>query len=376
MKKIFILLFLSATVAQAQWQAKDTTKYDYVGVAMDSTLFAGDTDYINQLFDKEFIMDKILIKSDESYIQSFNEGFKEGMKTFDYGQRILQEMGESGTYDFLRSSIKPSGAYHLLFRIHGDDGLNYHDYKLKEINGEVKIVDVYYFTSGEYFSKTLRDLYSSAVARKPNMVSRFLKTTVVDDSKNIIKVKTLMQQGKYQEAYNVFKKLSSEFREQKAVKILAVQITANLDEDLYERIIADYEKSFPNDPSLYLISLDGEFLRGNYENALQLINNLDKAVGGDEFLDFYRTNVYFGKGDYVNAEKYARQLLYNYPFYVDAHVTLVTIFVEQKRYEEALKPLEKFYSTFELTKEGMKEAIADDYPEFSKSKVYQDWLKE
>lgn len=378
MKKILILLMLLGYgVSQAQLQAKDTTKYDYIGYTIDSTLYNGDKSYFNKTFSINALVEKVMIDSDDSSLKEFNKGFDSGLRrSFDFGQRLLDEIGESGSFDFLRSSINEKGEYHLLFRLNGEDGLNYHDFLVEEYKGKTKIVDGYFFISGEYMSKTLRDTYKSMLARKPSLIDKIMKKTVVDDSNKVLKIKSLTAQGDFKKAYNLYESLSSDFKKQKSTQLIGLSIASSLDEATYQKIIKKYEESFPNDPSLYLVSIDGEFMRGNYNKVFSLINKLDNAVGGDDFLDLYRANTMYLKGDMNNATKYANRLLVNYPFYPDSYTTLMSIYIDQKKYIKAINTLADFYTTFELDKEEMKEAIAEDYPEFVKTKEYKDWLNQ
>ena len=378
MKKIIqLILFFYCGVIAAQVQSKDTARYDYIGIAMDSTLYAGNIDYINQLFDKTYILNQVIVKSDDSYVKNFNKGFESGlMQSFNYGKIITNELGDTGSFDFLRSRINEKGEYHLLFRLSGDEGLNYHDYKLKEVEGEVKIVDVYFFMSGEYLSKTLKDGYNAALSNKPNIITKLLKKTVADDFVKVLKIKNLLAEQKYQEAYKLYKTISSEIRKQKSLQLVGMQVAYYIDDATYQKEIEKYEKSFPNDPSLYLISIDGAFLKGNYDRVLNLIRKLDKAIGGDPYLDSFRANVFFAKGELETAMKYANQMLGNYPFYVESYTTKLSILVEQKNFKSALETLNSFYSMFGLEKQDMDEAMAVDYPELIKSSEYKEWLKQ
>lgn len=378
MKKLLFALLLFTGVVSAQNQAIDSTKYDYIGYAIDSTLYAGDATYINKILDVDAILDKALVKVDDSKIQQYNKDFAEGFKSsFDFGAAILRELGEDGNYDFVKSYVKNGNEYHLIFRLYAEDGLNYHDYKLSENGGEVKISDMYLYLSGENFSKTLSDIYKRAIqsVSSDGVFKKLFKKTYIDDLGNLKKIKDLMRVGKYKEAYDVYKNVNSESRKEKIFMISALQVASNLDDSVYEEVIKQYEELFPNDPSLYLISIDGAVIKEDFEKAYELVNKLDRSLGGDDFLDLYRANVLYAKNDFEGATKYARKLVDNYPGFIEAHTTLLTILIERNQINEAIKALENFYDIFELTKEDMREAMEGDFPNFVKTKEYIAWMK-
>lgn len=374
---LFIGILLQSALIFGQEQAKDTTKYDYVGLAIDSTLFEGKVSYMNQIFDKKSILDKVLLESEDKEIKEFNKGFKQGlMKAFNYGERIKEEIGETGSFDFLRSRINENGEYHLLFRLSGDDGINYHDYKIQELKGEVKICDVYIYMSGEYISKTLSDLYRAAIASRTSSAANYFGQSLIKDLPKVTTIKAQMSSGNYQKAFELFNTLSKNSKQQKAIQIIGIQLAFEISEIEYQKAIQTYEESFPNDPSLYLISMDGAFLSGDYDKVLDLIDKLDRAIDGDPFLDSYRANIYFAKKDLDTALLYANRMYESYPLFADSHGTLIAVLVARKEYDKAVTSLKKFYATFGLSKEMMKETVAQEYPELVQSEVYQNFLKE
>lgn len=378
MKKIlFLVLICSIGFLNAQDRSKDTLRYNYVGLAIDSTLFNGKTEYFNNIFNKQYLLDQILIESEETYVKQFNEGFKEGLlNRFDYGDRLLQELGEDGSFDFLKSKINRKGEHHLLFRLSASDGLNYVEFKIDEIEGKPMIIDAYYYMSGEYLSKTLSDVYKASISNKPNLIDKLLKRSLVDDFKKVKQSRLLTQQGKFQEAFTVYNSISSEGKKQKAILLFGMQISSEVSDNEYQKIINRYEELFPNDPSLYLVSMDGAYMSKNYDRVLNLIRKLDIAVGGDPYLHSLRSNTYYAKGDMANAEKYGRLMIDNFPFEAEAYTTLMTIFIEQSKNKEALSVLEEFLKAFGLTKEYLHDSIASDYPEFVKTEDYKNWLNE
>lgn len=376
MKKLLLGIILYTGLLQAQ-QAIDTTKFDYMGRAIDSTLYAGDASYLNDLFDKDHMIKKVTKESDEAYVKEFNIGFEQGVRnSFNLGQQIIVEVGENGTYDFVKSRVNSKGEYHLLFRLYGDnEGLNYHDFKLEKVGAEYKIVDVFFFTSGEYLTETFSNLYNATLSSRPGLLSRFFKKTVLDDLLTIKEIKPLMASGDYKQAYEKYKKLSSEGKKQKAIQLIGVQIASNIDDETYGRYIKKYEESFSNDPSLYLISIDGYILSEEYNKSLQTIDKLDKALGGDSFLNLLRANVNYYMNNVGKAIEHLEVFMYDYPFFFDGFDSALSLYIEDGKFENAINILTIMIDRFEVDKAELKTVVEENFADFAKSPEYIKWSK-
>ena len=115
---IFFIACISFGISHAQNQSIDTARYDYVGKKIDSTIYNGDGSYLNDLFDKDYMFNKVARKSDEEFVKEFNTGFKRGLtQSFDLGDKIAADIGDYGYYDFIRSRVNTKGEYHLFVPI-------------------------------------------------------------------------------------------------------------------------------------------------------------------------------------------------------------------------------------------------------------------
>jgi len=377
MKKLLLGIILFTGLLGAQNQAIDTAKFDYMGQAIDSTLFAEDASYLNGLFDKDHLINEVTRKSDDKFVKEFNTGFERGLRdSFDLGQQIISEVGENGTYDFVKSRVNSKGEYHLLFRLYGDnEGLNYHDFKIQKVDNEYKIVDVFFFTSGEYLTETFRSLYNATLSNRPGILSKFFKKTVLDDLIKLKEIKPLMATGQYQAAHEKYKKLSSEGKKQKSIQLIGIQIASNIDDETYGRYIKKYEESFPNDPSLYLISIDGYILSEEYDKSLVSIDKLDKSLGGDSFLNSLRANIYYYKNDLERAIELLEIFMYEYPYFFDGFDSALSLYVEAKKFESAVNILKIMMERFEVDKSDLKTVVEENFKDFVKSPEYIKWSK-
>lgn len=378
MKKLLLGFILCTGFLSAQNQAIDSTKYDYIGYAIDSTLYSGDKKYINDLFDIEEFVTIFLKKTDDKEITKMNKQFVNGFKSgFDYGGILITQIGDSGSYDFIKSYVDENQKYHLVYRLFSDEGMNYHDYELRtEASGKVMIQDIYLYLSGENLSTSIGNVYEAAMASQKKNFFGMKSNTFVRDMAKIERSKKLRLEGKSKEAYKIYQTVSKESKKNKMVKLAGINIAYGLeDESILKKMIADYEQAFPNDPSLYLISLDGAYLREDYDEVARLIENLDKSIGGDDFLDLYRANLAYTKGNREEALKYIDQLLENYPTYVDGFTFKMALLIELDRKSEVISLLDYFTDVFGVDKETMEDAVKTDFPEFAKTKEFLDWNK-
>ncbi|MFY0631632.1 MAG: hypothetical protein JXR05_14750 [Flavobacteriaceae bacterium] len=378
MKKLLCLLFLSlGPLLNAQEKEIDSLRYDYIGWAIDSTLYNENSDYINKLFDLKTFLKSVVIKSNDPEIKKMNNGFARGFRdSFDYGKIIIREVGEEGTYDFFKSYVDEEQKYHLVFRLYVEDGLNYHDYKLDVTNGEPRIVDFYVYLTGENFSQTLRTIYKTAMSANKKNFFGGTTNKFASDLKKISAIKKLRIQGDFERADKIYRTISAESKKNKTFKLIGIIIAGSLnDESRMSKMISDYEKSFPNDPSLYLVSIDGAFVNEEYDRALNLVNKLDEAIGGDDFLNYFRANLYYAKQDLKKAIEYVEIFTSDYSGFMDGYDTALTLYIENGNNKKAIETLDLFVTKFELSKRDLIDSMKENFPNFSKQKMFINWTK-
>ena len=375
-KTLLILLFLVLKI-NAQDTSIESTRLDDLGKKIESTLSEGDGDYINSIYDLEEMSKRFLVNDTKSkkikkYNASFYGGFSE---SFNFGNIITTQIENGASYQYLKQ-IKEDNDYYLLFRLFGD-GLNYHKHLVKEIDGELKIIDSYIYLSGEFFSDTFKNLYTGLLASQGLLSSK--NNSNKESFKDLFKIKeikTLLAQGKKDKAEKIYTKISEESKKQKIYKIIGLQLSSNLSEDKYNKAILDYEQAFPDDISLYLISIDGYIINENYDKALTSINKLDELIGGDAFLNYLRGNIFYLKTDLESAEKNFLKMTKDYPEYMDSFDSLLSLYIEKNDNESAINMLDKMVNDFYIPKPLLFESLKENYKEFSKKEEVVKWSKE
>lgn len=374
---IFILLFICGISSNSQENSDLEIKLDSIGNKIDETLTNKNKEYVNKIYDINELSKRFIIDSKNKKIKKYNESFINGFSSsFDFGKIILNQIDDGATYDYLNFQKNSDGDYYLLFRLYGN-GLNYHKHLIKKINGEYKIIDTYISLTGEFLSDTFSSIYKGLL-HKGGLLSNFIKkkkNNSISDLFKIKQMKKLKNEGKYQEAHNLYNTISKEGKKKKLYKITNLMIVAQLNDTIYADAIDDYEKEFPNDVSLYLVSVDGYILSKKYDKAMEAINNLDVAIGGDSFLNFLRGNLYYLKEEFDNSEAKFKEVIEEYPNFLDAYDSLLTIYIETDKTTEAIKILNIMVSDFDLPKDILYNTLKETFPKFYNKEEVVKWSK-
>jgi tetratricopeptide (TPR) repeat protein len=303
---------------------------------------------------------------------AFMKGLASSLKL---GEEIIRSIGETGYYSFIKF-YREGNTPHLVFRLYGDGGLNYHDFELFETDDNIKIADCNLLITGENLSETIRNLMVSSMSFEKVMgitIDSHIDSAQVERIKKVKKVKEYILSQDYGNAAKVMDSIPAEGKKDKIFRYLEITIAASTDEQKYMALMEDYEKAFPNDPSLKLVSIDLYFLRKDYKNALQCLDFLEKKFGNDPVLDFYKGNIYYADGDYKSAvEKFKKAT--RYADFNDAYDSWLSSCLEIKDYKESMRLADILIKRFEFEAEDL-DVVFSGYPDLLRSEEYASWLK-
>ena len=88
-----------------------------------------------------------------------------------------------------------------------------------------------------------------------------------------------------------------------------------------------------------------------------------------------RANVCYLKNDMTKAIEYIETFNANYVYYYEGYNVALTLYVEGKQFEKALRVLDLMIEQFEFTKEELKSSVEESFPEFDKRKDFISWSK-
>lgn len=244
---------------------------------------SGDAGVLNHFLDLDSLVGIIQQKSQAMKDPEFRAGFAPPFKAgfANYGQRIVASI-QTGNYRLLRD-YEIGGVRHLVFRMFGSGGLNYHDYTLIRMRDSIKASDVFVYTTDEAMSSTLAklvDMMNNSAEHLPEEVAILMKMNQQIAAKNYAVVK------------EQYEKLGDKYKQNKAIQLINITACHQLDPKLYETAIEQYASSFPDAPSAYLMMIDLYYGRKEIDKGLAAIGKLDKLIGDDKALDFIRGNFY------------------------------------------------------------------------------------
>jgi hypothetical protein len=310
------------------------------------------------------------------------DGFRAGFLT---GAR--QSLRRRGMASQLVNVVSQGGSVRLL-RVHdvGDEkralfrmlsqevGVNYHDMVLVKRSGRVQAVDVYVFATAEKISDTTRRLYLMAAAgSSQTLVGKLVggEGEFVKHAEDFKRMSENAQAGRFQKVLDGYHGLPKSMREEKAVMMMRVMAAQRISEDEYAQAIAEFRKNHPNDACLDMLSIDGYLLRKKHELALECVDRLDKAVGGDPYLNSLRSGINADRENWAEARRFAQKAVEGAPDLPEGYWQMVAVTLGEKKHAETAKWLTTIEEKFNLQMNNLEST--PEYGEFIKSPEYRSW---
>jgi hypothetical protein len=303
------------------------------------------------------------------------KGMRESDGPSNLTKLILEAVNNGGSYRPLRVHDKDEGKRVLFRLVNAEGGLNYHDLMLaRRPDNQARVIDFHVVLSGEamsttmrrmfltVFSQTNKGLFAKLVGREQDLVKHLPTWTKMGEESRA---------GNHQEVMRLFNTLPPSLQKEKPIQITRILSAAALGDELHQQALDDYEKHFPNDPSLDLIRIDSLILKKKYAEALAAVDRLDKAVGGDPYLDTLRANIHLESGKPEQARQPADRAVKSLPDLQQPYWTMVSISLKEKDHAATVKWLTELDERFDLDLDNLKEV--PDYADFIKSPEYKKW---
>ena len=339
---IFILLSLFSCSSSPEEPVTVQDAKDFAR-QIQSSIEKRQPEFYNNAFDKKTFLKKAGLPKERD-ARAFSSALSDKLKM---GTQLINSISEKGTYQLVKHYEKDN-KQHLLFRLYDDGSLNYHDIELTKAGKETKIADMYIYTSGELFSETMRKIYQE-------MKGVMDKSSSADEGwiRDLPRMRALINQRKHEEALEIYERLPADIKKMKAVQIIHITIGAGLDDEgKYEAILDEYTSLYPNEPNMHLITLDGHIIKKQYDKALYSINEMDRMINKDPFLDYYRYLIYNLKQKDDSAKMSIERLMTNLPDFEDGMIELIAVYIEEKNKPEADKWIKEYrlHSSFDQSR--------------------------
>lgn len=308
----------------------------------------------NNIFDAEALKKEVLQASDGKLSYEDLSEIPEGLKKRRMGDEIVDAAKDGGMYEPVKYYEK-NDTQHVIFRLYGNSGLNYHDMFLVHSGKEVKAADMYFYVTSENFSKSLAD------------ISIQLKN-YLDPGNNVVstinKIKKLRQDGENEKALEVFNQLPDSLRHQKIFQLMHIQLTANLDDE-HAKALDEFQRLFPNEPGMYITAMDIHMSHQEYDKALIDINKMDSIINKDVFLDYYRGLMYKELNDTAASLSCFENLYKNLPSFGAGIIELVAAYTRSGNIDKA-KALVTIYRNNKKFKQESMDYMLIKYPQLAK----------
>ncbi|RNC79900.1 MAG: hypothetical protein ED557_12250 [Balneola sp.] len=307
--------------------------------------------------------------------QEFRRGLVDGAS-----REFAENMFEgAGLVEYI-NYFEEEGDYFMLVRIFGEGGLNYINFQVnKNEAGELKIIDFYPYMSGEYISTTLNrtaKMFFSQSSFFEAIIENLIgsEKEVVQNLPVLMKIGNLIANQAFEDARREYDALPEAAKNDKLFILTMIQAATMLDDQYYLALLDRYEENYADDPSYPLVMLDSYLLRGRIEESLVLVDQLDEAVGGDNFLNYLRGNVAMIGEDTTAAIKYYELAVENDLYFEEPYWELAGLEVELGNYEQAVKYLGRlnFVFGYFFSEEDFDPEVDK---EFIESKAFKDWVE-
>ncbi len=188
-----------------------------------------------------------------------------------------------GTHTFI-GLREVDGSPRPIIRMLSDAGLNYAELELVRFDEGIRAVDTTYYQSGEPLSATLRRLVLSAQTA--------LDDGQINDAALLQEITAKQRTGDNAGALALIGQLPTALRNDKAMMLMEIGLDPGGDDTRYLAAIERFEKAFPGDPALDLVSVDGFFMRKQFDRVHATLDRLQKRID-DPYLEVMHALAHF-----------------------------------------------------------------------------------
>jgi hypothetical protein len=351
---LYVLISISLFVFSCKEKAeeKPVTREEALALAkkIDSAVANKKSYYFVTLIHERVFADRTAKLLEQEVNANFIDKVRKGLLRSDIAQQINSRLSEeNGSFELLRHYEKDN-VQHLLYRLYGSQGLNYQDFELIKVDGEVYIADVFVYVSGENLSKSLADGYGQVNVK-------------LEDFHALSRIQKLLSEQRYEDAKNAYDNLPANLKNRKTVQIVYLAVCAGLDKQAYAEALNAFETKYRDEPFMELSLLDGYFLREEFNKALDVVDKLDSMLGRDPFLDYFRYNIYTKMNKRPEALQAIENVHKAMPQFMSGYLELIATYLEDGEYEKA-RPLVESYRSNKKFNQDLLEEHLELYPGF------------
>jgi tetratricopeptide (TPR) repeat protein len=316
---------------------------------LESAVANGDKQTVNRLFRREEIVQRALAGfDDEAAVRRISGIAKDPSNDF-LTTLVAGAVQSGGSYSLLRVDMRDQRPRAIMRFVNGD-GLAYHEIYLdRHADGEVVAHDLYMMATGEFMSHAFRRVYFLGLPEEEWKSEKRLAVLTQDEREtfdNLLVMKKMgscVRTGRYSDAILCYRRLPAKLQSQKYLRMTAITVAALAkDEVEWRLLIEECRRDYPGDLGVDLISIG--YLRDTkkWEECLQCIERVDKAIGGDPYLWVQRADVMFEAGRLGQAKLYTEKAIEQDPKMEHGYTMRIQIAIQETNHADALFWLKKF----------------------------------
>jgi hypothetical protein len=315
---------------------------------------------------------QIPVKSKGKFLSEFRE--VQDTETGFSGQ-VVRSATRGGSYTLVK--IHEVGAEtRAMFRmvLPEDGGFNYHDYVLGRVGGQLKATDVYIYGAGELLTSTMRRaMIISAASQGPEWLKGLTgrDLDMAKSAKQIREYSDLAAKGDPEGVLARFAKLPKSVQTEKGVLLVRLYAATQIDDQTQEQVLADIRKSDPKDYAGDLQCLASYLSAQKYSQFEKAVIRLNKAVGGDPYLNVVLAGMEVERQDYKKARQLLEEAVTADDTVIDAWWSLVTVSLREKDFAATIKYLDRLATDFSVDVGDVTKNA--EYADFVKSPEFAKW---
>jgi len=262
-----------------------------------------------------------------------------------------------------------------LFRFLTPTGVDYLEPILeKDGRGKVRIVDLFSWTMNSMATAS----YAAIALGGNDKVTRLNKLhapTPVDlarpDSKELGELLGFISDGKPTEAVQYFRSNVEALKKSEYALRLYLNASRQAGADAFIDAVKEYQKYFPKSTTLLFMRMESFLVKGDREKAMEAIDELDRLVDGDPYLDLMRARAYAESGEPKSAVDFCEKAVGREPALAIGWWSLAAYALQLKDYAKVASTLTVLEEKVKVPIQSVENAPA--FAEFVKSEEYRRW---
>jgi hypothetical protein len=203
------------------------------------------------------------------------------------------------------------------------------------------VIDLYSYDWGQWFTEITANSIATSAGQFGDTLSMFQMIRDVQDPWSTPS-----------EALALIDGTAEPMRSSSIAQALRVQMAGAISREAYERALDEANRRFPRDPTVANRVIDAALAGGDFDTALDKIDIVDAAVGGDPFLNVARVEVYLRRlkaGDLEKAAAAADAAAHDEPSLSQGWRAKLDVAVAREKWLDAVAVLDVLLRRFKLT---------------------------